>query len=173
MGVFSAIHEAIGRRVRIGRDPENEIAVDDLLVSRFHAELRERPDGAHELVDLGSRNGTFVNGRAVERTAVCEHDIVTVGHHTFRLVGSGLEEYVDTGSISFEARWRSDSWRNAERLVAARTPAQRAGVTESIERGATGRARLIEALTSNLVTGPSAAVRNAYCERRVSRSAKP
>jgi hypothetical protein len=71
------------------------------------------------------------------------------------------------------AAWRSDSWRNAERLLAARTPAERAAVAQSIERGATGRARLIAALTSNLVTGPSAAVRNAYCERRVSRSPKP
>ena len=103
-GVFSAIHEAIGQRARIGRDRGNDIVVDDLLVSRFHAELRARSDGTHELVDLGSRNGTFVNGRAVERAAVQELDIVTVGHHMFRLVASGLEEYVDTGSISFEAR---------------------------------------------------------------------
>ena len=103
-GVFSAIHETIGRHTRIGRDPDNEIVVDDLLVSRFHAELRARPDGSHELVDLGSRNGTFVNGRMVERAAMQELDIVTVGHHMFRLVGSDLEEYVDTGSISFEAR---------------------------------------------------------------------
>jgi ABC-type multidrug transport system ATPase subunit len=103
-GVFSAIHETIGRRVRIGRDSDNDIVVDDLLASRFHAELRSRPDGTHELVDLGSRNGTFVNGRAVERAVVHELDIVSVGRHMFRLVESGLEEYVDTGSISFEAR---------------------------------------------------------------------
>ncbi len=98
-GVFSGIHEAIGQRARIGRDSENEIVVDDLLVSRFHAELRARSDGLHELVDLNSRNGTFVNGRAVDRAIVEELDIVSVGHPTFRLVGLGLEEYVDTGSF--------------------------------------------------------------------------
>lgn len=102
-GVFSGIHTTLGRRARIGRDRENDIVVNDLLVSRFHAELRMRPDGTHELVDLGSRNGTFVNGHAVERAVVHALDIVTVGHHMFRFVGSGLEEYVDTGSISFEA----------------------------------------------------------------------
>jgi ABC-type multidrug transport system ATPase subunit len=102
-GVFSGIHQSIGRRARIGRDPQNEIVVDDLLVSRFHAELRARSDGRHELVDLGSRNGTFVNGRAAARAIVEELDIVSLGHHTFRLVGLGLEKYIDTGSITFQA----------------------------------------------------------------------
>jgi len=60
--------------------------------------------------------------------------------------------------------WRSESWNNAERLLAARTPAQRALVTGTIELGAAGRARLIASLTSNLVIGPDAARRNAYCE---------
>ncbi len=127
-GVFSAIHETIGRHTRIGRDPENEIVVDDLLVSRFHAELRARPDGTHELVDLGSRNGTFVNGRMVERAAMQELDIVTVGHHMFRLVGSDLEEYVDTGSISFEARGLEARASDGRALLA--------GVTFSLEERA-------------------------------------
>lgn len=99
--MFSGIHETIGRRTRIGRDSENDIVVDDVLVSRFHAELRARPDGLHELVDLGSRNGTFVNGRAGDRATVAELDIVGVGHHTFRLVGLGLEKHVDTGSVVY------------------------------------------------------------------------
>jgi ABC transport system ATP-binding/permease protein len=102
-GVFSGIHEAIGKCTRIGRDLGNEIVVDDPLVSRFHAELRARSDGRHELVDLGSRNGTFVNGRAVDRAILEELDIVSVGHHAFRLVGSGLAEYIDAGSITFQA----------------------------------------------------------------------
>jgi hypothetical protein len=70
------------------------------------------------------------------------------------------------------ATWRSDSWRDAQRLLAARTPAQRAAVAQSIERGAAGRARLIAALTSNLVTGPSTAVRDAYCDGRGTRGAQ-
>jgi hypothetical protein len=61
--------------------------------------------------------------------------------------------------------WRGESWRNAERLLTARTPAQRAKVARTIELGAAGRARLISSLTSDLVIGPDAAKRNAYCER--------
>jgi predicted component of type VI protein secretion system len=96
-GVFSGIHEAIGERTGIGRDPQNDIVVDDPLVSRFHAELRVRPDGRQELVDLRSRNGTFVNGRAVDRAILEELDLVGTGHHTFRLAGSGLAEYIVVG----------------------------------------------------------------------------
>ena len=147
-GVFSGVHEAIGQRARIGRDSENDIVVDDLLVSRFHAELRARPDGLHELVDLNSRNGTFVNGRAVDRAIVEELDIVSVGHHTFRLVGLGLEEYVDTGSITFQAVGLEVRAANGRSLLS--------GVTFSLEErsflavvgpSGAGKSTLLNALT--------------------------
>ena len=91
--------------VTIGRAPENDIVVDDLLVSRHHAELRPRPSGGHELVDLGSSNGTFLNGRRIAApTALEELDVVSVGRHLFRLLGTELEAYVDDGLVSFQAR---------------------------------------------------------------------
>ena len=64
------------------------------------------------------------------------------------------------------ARWRTDAWLDAERLLAARTRAERSRVVDSIERGAAGRARLIASVTSNLVTGPAADERDNYCESR-------
>lgn len=91
------------RSVTIGRDPSNQLAVDDLLVSRHHARLDPTDDGRLELSDLESSNGTFVNGRRVRRAVLDELDVVTVGHHSFRLVGSSLEEYVDEGLVSFRA----------------------------------------------------------------------
>jgi ABC-type multidrug transport system ATPase subunit/pSer/pThr/pTyr-binding forkhead associated (FHA) protein len=102
-GAFSGIHPALGAIARLGREPDNDIVVDDLLVSRHHAELREAPEGGYELVDLGSRNGTFVNGRRVERARLEELDVVAIGRRLFRLVGTGLEEFVDEGLITFEA----------------------------------------------------------------------
>ena len=47
--------------------PGNDLVVPDLSVSREHAELRNLGDGRYEIVDLGSHNGTFVNGRHVAR----------------------------------------------------------------------------------------------------------
>ncbi|MCM2577485.1 ABC transporter ATP-binding protein/permease [Streptomyces meridianus] len=94
----------IGRVMRIGRALENELVVSDLQVSRHHAEFRATPDGRFEIVDLGSHNGTYVNGQPVRRRLIGPDDIVGVGHSTFRLVGDRLEEFVDTGEVSFSAR---------------------------------------------------------------------
>ena len=93
-----------GRVMRIGRALENELVVSDLQVSRHHAEFRATPDGRFEIVDLGSHNGTYVNGQPVRRRLIGPDDIVGVGHSTFRLVGDRLEEFVDTGEVSFSAR---------------------------------------------------------------------
>ena len=106
-GVFSGVSSDVPRgpdaTVRIGRAADNDIVVDDLLVSIHHAELHQREEGRYELVDLASANGTFVNGRRVRRAELEERDVVTVGHHLFHLVGTELREYVDEGLVSFEA----------------------------------------------------------------------
>lgn len=49
------------RKIRLGKDPENEVSVPDGSVSRYHAELRLMGDG-YLLVDLDSTNGTTING---------------------------------------------------------------------------------------------------------------
>ncbi|MFJ4008639.1 FHA domain-containing protein [Streptomyces sp. NPDC090026] len=92
------------RTLRIGRSPDNELVVDDLIVSRRHAELRTLPDGGHEIVDLGSHNGTFLNGRPVGRAPVGPGDVVGIGHSSFCLVGDQLQEFVDTGEVSLDVQ---------------------------------------------------------------------
>ncbi|MGQ4365758.1 FHA domain-containing protein [Streptomyces sp. SAS_272] len=92
------------RTVRIGRAADNELVVDDLVVSRRHAELRALPDGGHEIVDLGSHNGTYLNGLPVDRAPVGAGDIVGIGHSAFCLVGDQLQEYVDTGEVSLDVQ---------------------------------------------------------------------
>jgi ABC-type multidrug transport system ATPase subunit len=100
----SARRHAIEHDVmRVGRDPDSDLVVEDLLVSRRHAELRKRKDGSIEVVDLESYNGTYVNGHRVERAVLQEHDVVMVGSHSYRLAGGWLEEEVDTGEIAFAA----------------------------------------------------------------------
>ncbi|HEV7625641.1 MAG TPA: FHA domain-containing protein [Streptomyces sp.] len=98
---------ALGRVMRIGRALENELVVSDLQVSRHHAEFRASPDGRFEIHDLGSHNGTYVNGQPLPKSGsavITPQDTVSVGHSTFRLVGDRLEEFVDTGEVSFSAR---------------------------------------------------------------------
>ncbi|MFD3658584.1 FHA domain-containing protein [Streptomyces sp. NPDC058620] len=97
----------LGRVMRIGRALENELVVSDLQVSRHHAEFHATPGGRFEIRDLGSHNGTYVNGQPLNKSGsalIGPNDIVGVGHSTFRLVGDRLEEFVDTGEVSFAAR---------------------------------------------------------------------
>ncbi|MEV6162682.1 FHA domain-containing protein [Streptomyces sp. NPDC052052] len=92
------------RTVRIGRSPDNDLVVDDLVVSHRHAELRTHPDGTYEIVDLGSHNGTYLNGQLVGRAPVAEGDIIGVGHSEFALIDDMLQEFVDTGEVSLDVQ---------------------------------------------------------------------
>ncbi|MEV4940646.1 FHA domain-containing protein [Streptomyces zaomyceticus] len=90
--------------IRIGRAPDNDVVVPDLVVSRRHAELRAHPDGTYWIHDLGSHNGTFLNGRPVVEARVTPDDIVGVGHCAFCLIGGQLVEFTDTGEVSLDVQ---------------------------------------------------------------------
>jgi pSer/pThr/pTyr-binding forkhead associated (FHA) protein len=66
--------------VSIGRSPECDIFLDDVTVSRRHAVLR-RGERVHEIEDLGSLNGTFVNRRRVERAVLDDGDELQIGKY--------------------------------------------------------------------------------------------
>ncbi|MGW6739525.1 DUF1707 and FHA domain-containing protein [Streptomyces sp. NPDC055025] len=71
--------------LRIGRDPMNGLRLSHDTVSRLHAELSMQ-GGVWVLRDLGSTNGTTVNGRRVTVTAVVhDGDLVSFGQMSFRL----------------------------------------------------------------------------------------
>ena len=82
---------APARVLRIGRALDNDLVLDDPSVSGHHAQLHTAA-GAARLVDLGSRNGTFVNERRITAAALSEGDVVGFGTSTFRLAGRELRE---------------------------------------------------------------------------------
>ena len=67
----------------IGRDPESDIFLNDVTVSRHHARLRNE-EGVVWVEDAGSLNGTYVNGECVENAQLAHGDSVQVG--TFQMV---------------------------------------------------------------------------------------
>jgi len=72
--------EAIGDRALIGRSPECDVFLDDVTVSRRHAELT-REGAGFTIRDLGSLNGTFVNKRRIESSALEDDDEVQIGKY--------------------------------------------------------------------------------------------
>ena len=68
---------------QLGRHPNSEIMLDDITVSRRHAEVH-RTDEGYMVADSGSLNGTYVNQERVERTQLRHGDELQVGK--FRLV---------------------------------------------------------------------------------------
>jgi hypothetical protein len=83
---------ADGTRVPVGRDPvaigrlaECQVVLADPNVSRRHAEIRKAEDAdGHVVVDLGSTNGTKVNGTPVRSQRLRDGDEITVGATTMR-----------------------------------------------------------------------------------------
>lgn len=102
----------------IGRDPGCDIVLTDLLVSRRHAEVRQEGavaaggpgtgryqpgTGRYQLVDLGTTNGTYLNGNRINRATLRPGDRVAVGHVELVFDGQALHEHVDAGPLSLSA----------------------------------------------------------------------
>lgn len=67
-----------GPLIGIGRASDNDVIVDDPMVSRHHCQLKLQ-HGAYGFTDLGSRNGSSVNGQPVSQLALGPGDIIRIG----------------------------------------------------------------------------------------------
>jgi serine phosphatase RsbU (regulator of sigma subunit) len=97
-------------RVTIGRSRESDIFLPDQWLSRHHAEIR-RDGGVFVVVDLGSKNGTLLNGDQVASSQRLRHgDVITLGEHvlTFSDDDAGEEEAEPEGTRIFSAKELSD-----------------------------------------------------------------
>jgi pSer/pThr/pTyr-binding forkhead associated (FHA) protein len=113
-----------GEPLRIGRMKENDLVVNNLSVSRFHATLRQE-DVHIVLKDLGSENGCWVNGRRVTECRVGPGDRIQIGKHQLEIV-TEAEAAPPQGTPA--ARGKSDAWDAANTyLVGVDTQAQMLG----------------------------------------------
>jgi len=81
IGEFSLEKEVM----TIGRKNDNDIRIDNLAVSGHHAKLLTI-FGDSFLEDLNSTNGTFVNGKAIQKHALKNGDVISIGKHELRYV---------------------------------------------------------------------------------------
>ena len=109
-------------RMTIGRKPDNDIQIDNLAVSGKHALIITILDDSF-LEDLGSTNGTYVNGKLIKKHALRDGDVVGIGKHELKYVN----EHATADDEEFEKTMiiRPGS---ASAAVAAAKAAEEAGV---------------------------------------------
>jgi pSer/pThr/pTyr-binding forkhead associated (FHA) protein len=144
-----------GAELRIGRMKENDLVINNLAVSRFHAVLRRVGDG-FEIEDLGSENGSFVEGVAVRGVApVPAGAAITIGKHTLTVRAggeAGARPVLEPAARPLQAQpGRSDVWDAAQTyFVAGPAPREEeeeeaVAVAVEAERDDDGAADAVEA----------------------------
>ena len=79
------------QKIRIGRSEECDWHIDDINVSRTHAEIVQNAMGGFEIVDLKSTNGTFLNGIRIKREILKTGDVISVAGFARRFTQDGLQ----------------------------------------------------------------------------------
>jgi hypothetical protein len=84
-----------GRVVNLGRRPENQIVLEDLRVSRDHAQIREI-NGKYKIFDLNSKGGTFINERQISQSFLKSGDVISLAGSTMIFIQEEIEERDET-----------------------------------------------------------------------------
>ncbi|MBZ0225440.1 MAG: FHA domain-containing protein [Comamonas sp.] len=128
--------ELVKPRTTLGRRPNNDIIIDNLTVSGEHAVLHLL-DQTVEVQDLGSTNGTFVNGQPVERQVLRDGDQVIIGKYEVRFA---------------DARQRFAKAAGAQELTSAPSPASAPAPRDAFVRVLTGPGAGREVALTKVVT---------------------
>jgi ABC-type multidrug transport system ATPase subunit len=78
----------------VGRAPDNDVVIPDMLASGHHATLMPMPEGV-QIQDARSANGTFVNGQRVKNAALKPNDVVTIGNVDFVFANGNLVRRIE------------------------------------------------------------------------------
>ncbi len=81
-------------RITIGRSSGNDIVLNEPVVSGEHAAIQLQHGAA--ITDLGSTNGTYVNGRLVNKQPLQHDDVIAIGSHELRFVDESVQDFAAT-----------------------------------------------------------------------------
>src|SRR3989338_763750 len=84
-GVMQGEYPLDKERITVGRKPDNDIPIDNLAVSGKHALIITILDDSF-LEDLGSTNGSYVNGKLIKKHALKDGDVIAIGKHELKYV---------------------------------------------------------------------------------------
>jgi pSer/pThr/pTyr-binding forkhead associated (FHA) protein len=163
------------QEVTIGRSPQSSIVIDNPAVSYNHAKVFWQ-DGVYYVKDLGSLNGTFLNGNRITQAPLSFGDTVAVGKHTIRFLqdrpGEGVAEVVAAprpgagvakleGTMILDTKLRRDvQQRIAASGAAAQAPeAKKVGKLTVLQGKTTAKEYVLASGTSIVGKSEGAAVR--------------
>jgi pSer/pThr/pTyr-binding forkhead associated (FHA) protein len=106
-----ASYEIESEQLNIGRNPKNDILIDNMAVSNFHATVKKVMN-TYFIEDLNSTNGTFVNERKIVKYELLDGDEIIIGKHSL------LFSFVDKSRnpINFDATMVLDTKKQKELL---------------------------------------------------------
>jgi pSer/pThr/pTyr-binding forkhead associated (FHA) protein len=146
-GAVQGEFELDQERFTIGRKPENEIQIDNLAVSGKHSMIITILDDSF-LEDLGSTNGTYVNGKLVKKHALKDGDVIAIGKHELKYLNENASDddedefektmIIKPGSASAAVA----AAKAAEDAGAAAEPAPQAGAAPAASGGGMPLGRL-------------------------------
>ena len=146
IGELSQVFQPQPGQLVIGRAADCDISIPDPLVSRKHAQLFIN-EGGGRLVDLGSDNGTFVNGQRIVDSPIVEGDLIELGKAQFVLTGGRLQQHVAHG-LPLEADNLTVTVANNLTLLSDVSFTLPAGsMTAVIGPSGSGKSTLLNALT--------------------------
>lgn len=90
-GAVQGEFELDQERLTIGRKPENDIQIDNLAVSGKHSMIITILDDSF-LEDLGSTNGTYVNGKLIKKHALKDGDVIAIGKHELKYINENASD---------------------------------------------------------------------------------
>ena len=130
-GAVQGEYELNQERLTIGRKPDNDIQIDNLAVSGKHCLIITILDDSF-LEDLGSTNGTYVNGKLVKKHALKDGDVIAIGKHELKYINENAsadeDEFEKTMIIKpGSASAAVAAAQAAEKAGAAAAPAAKEG----------------------------------------------
>ena len=120
--------------ITIGRKPGNDVQIDNLAVSGFHAKIVKEA-GQYLIEDLNSTNGTFVAQKRVSRCALRNNDVITVGKHTLKFLS---EEPETAESDDATVRVKTQPLRETV-ILSSKQQAKPSGKVEGVSPAAMGK----------------------------------
>ena len=113
----------------VGRRHDNDLRIKETYISGYHAELNRNDDGDYELSDLGSSNGTFLNGKKVEgREIVKAGDFVKFG-----ILKVAVEEHTGRSPKVVSLKDRAAFSRKVEGVTSTITPESSTGLVGTLD----------------------------------------